>query len=276
MIQPQVLEEVRLPIELKNYKKRSAIVEDCARFIDRPTIIFDVEQAKVSVVYLELEDDHNDVVEALRSIKYSTAGRTDGMLSTSRTIGYLPRHNLRRDYCSAAGLERDNPQAHELVLRYAKQVSTYYQQYNPDLYAEHQRQIERVLPEYTVRDSVFTSGIINKNNPLPYHHDTGNFKDVWSNMLVFKHKVEGGHLAVPEYDACFELKNNSLLMFDGQSLIHGVTPIRKKSREGHRFSIVFYSLQQMWKCLTPEEEVKRYRKLRSDREYKRVKQKQAQ
>lgn len=80
---------------------------------------------------------------------------------------------------------------------------------------------------------------------------------------------------MPEYNACFELKDNSLLMFDGQSLIHGVTPIRRKTRDAHRFSIVFYSMQQMWNCLTPEEEIKRYRKVRSEREYKRAKQQQA-
>lgn len=227
----------------------------------------------VTVVYLELEDDCTDVVKVLRRTAYKTDGRTSGMISTSRTIGFLPRLAIRRDFCTSTSMAHEDPEGHAIVCQYAEKVAKYYEQFNPELYAEHQRTVEKVLPEYRVANSVFTSGIINKNNPLPYHLDYGNFRNVWSNMLVFKRKISGGYLSVPEYDIGFELKNNSLLMFDGQNLVHGVTPITMRSKDAHRYSIVYYSLRDMWNCLPITEELTRIRKLRTEREMRRWKEK---
>lgn len=124
--------------------------------------------------------------------------------------------------------------------------------------------------DYVIQDSAFTSGIINKNNPLKYHFDRGNFVDVWSNMLVFKHRIEGGFLSCPEFDIGFELKHNSLLMFDGQGILHGVTPIKRHGPESYRYSIVYYSMRQMWQCRPLGEEIDRIRKKKTERERKRL------
>lgn len=269
MQEPVVLSTSRRELVLTEYKKRHAQTSDYSTLLTEPTIISDIETGRISVVYIELDDDCTQIVHALKSMEYDTNVRTDGMLTTSKTIGYHPRNVVRRDFCTTARSLVEFPAEHALISKYAKQVATYYQQYNPELYETHQQMTDKVLPEWKLEESIFTSGIVNKNNPLVYHFDTGNFKSVWSNMLVFKQDIEGGYLAVPEYDVGFELKNNSLLMFDGQSLLHGVTPIRKLKKDAHRFSIVYYSLQKMWECLPPGEELDRIRKLRTQREEKR-------
>jgi hypothetical protein len=89
-------------------------------------------------------------------------------------------------------------------------------------------------------------------------------------MIVLRHESAGGTLAVPEFDVRFALPHNSLLMFDGQQLLHGVTPIILKEEDSVRFSIVFYSLKQMWNCLTVTDEVIRARKRRMERELRRI------
>lgn len=264
------MERTKKSIVLADFKRRSAVEEDYADLITEPTIVRDPDEGRVKIVYLELVDNHRPLVAALKKIDYRRDSRTSGMLTESRTFGYLPRTTLRRDFCTTSLLAHEMPKAHEMVMSYADRVSKYYEQFDPDLYHEHQREVERILPDYKIDNTVFTSGIINKNNPLPYHHDAGNIRNVWSNMLVFKHKIEGGYLSVPEYDVGFELKDNSLLMFDGQNLIHGVTPIHKKAKESHRFSIVFYSMQKMWNCLPPEEEIERIQQLRDEREFRRL------
>lgn len=270
MVEPRVLKRTKSPIVLADYKRRSAIEDDFNDLITEPTIIYDETEEKVKIVYLELVDNHRPLVAALKKIDYRRDSRTSGMLTESRTFGYLPRTTLRRDFCTTSLLAHEQPKAHEMVMSYAERVSTYYEQYEPELYSEHQREVERILPDYKIDKTVFTSGIINKNNPLPYHHDAGNIRNVWSNMLVFKNRIEGGYLCVPEYDCAFELKDNSLLMFDGQNLLHGVTPIKKKHKDSHRFSIVFYSMQKMWNCLPPEQEIERIRKIRQEREFRRL------
>ena len=55
-------------------------------------------------------------------------------------------------------------------------------------------------------------------------------------------------------------------MFDGQGIMHGVTPITYESPLSYRYSIVYYSLKQMWKCLTIDEELVRIRNKKTQRE----------
>jgi hypothetical protein len=271
--EPEVWRTARLDLDYTQFKQRSAAEEDIGRVIDAPTIVYDTDDEQVSIVYLELDDPHAEVVAALRRLEFQGPSkrrtRSGGLIvGEARTFGFMPRRALRQEFCHASALAHEDPEAHRLIAAYADRVARYYQQYNPDLFAEHQKLVEKVLPEYTLEQTVFTSGIINKNNPLPYHFDAGNFKNVWSNMLVFKRDISGGYLAVPEYDVAFHLRDNTLLMFDGQNILHGVTPIRKMSAEAHRFSMVFYSLRQMWNCLPVDDEIARIRKVRTERERK--------
>ncbi len=270
MREPKTLECKRRTIDIKEYRYRQAQESDFSQLITDSVVVKDSVSGRPNIVYLKLEDDCSHIADVLQSIHYEKGNRTSGMLSQSRIFGHSPRITIRTDYCKSTALAREAPDAHALITAYAKKVAAYYQQFNSELYEYHQQQTSRVLPEWTLENTVFTSGIINKNNPLAYHFDAGNFKNVWSNMLVFKHEVEGGYLAVPEYNVGFEVCNNSLLMFDGQNLLHGVTPIRKLTPEAYRYSIVYYSLQQMWNCLAPGEEVTRIRKLRTQREEKRL------
>jgi hypothetical protein len=115
---------------------------------------------------------------------------------------------------------------------------------------------------------MYTSGIINENNPLKYHFDAGNFKGTWSAMFGFRKKTEGGYLSLPEIEIGIEIKNNSLLLFDGQSLLHGVTPIKMLEKDSKRYTIVYYSLQQMWNCKPIDDEIIEQRKIRNEIEKK--------
>lgn len=259
----------RRELDLEQFKMRSAKEADYAELITESTLIY--EGDRLMIAYVELDMDCRDVVNALQNIKYEVGTRTSGLKSTSRIFGFNPRNTLRKDFCSATSLAREQPEYHATIAAYAAKVGEYYEQLNPDLYSQHQQTTEQhVIGDYRIKESPFTSGIINKNNPLKYHFDSGNFADVWSGMLVFKRDVEGGYLSVPQYDVGFELKHNSLLMFDGQGLLHGVTPIKRLSKAAFRYSIVYYSLRQMWNCLPITDELLRIKKLRTEREEKRT------
>ncbi len=263
------LQAERLELDLNAYKMRNAVEGDYQRLITESTLIY--EGDSLMIAYVELDLDCSDVVDALQHIKYEKNARTSGLVTTSRIFGYSPRNTLRKDFCSATSLAKEQPHYHKVIADYAAKVGEYYQQFNPDLYSTHQQTTEgHVIGDYRIKDSPFTSGIINKNNPLKYHFDTGNFTDVWSGMLVFKRDIEGGYLSVPEYGIGFELKHNSLLMFDGQGLLHGVTPIKRLHPNAFRYSIVYYSLRQMWNCLPITDELLRIRQVRTERETKRV------
>jgi len=135
-----------------------------------------------------------------------------------------------------------------------------YGQFAPKRYKNHATLAENVREEYLMPETHFTSGIINKNNPLKYHLDTGNFKDVFSIMLGLKKDIKGGYLHIPELKVNLKISNGSLSMFDGQRFVHGVTPMIGTSEASYRFTIVFYSLVQMWNCLETALEVENAKK----------------
>lgn len=265
----KTIQAKRIAIDLADYKMRSAKESDYQVLVSEDTLVY--EGDRLMIGYIELDLDCSDIVNALLRIKYTKDYRTNGLPTTSRIFGFNPRAPLRKDFCSATTLAKESPNDHAIITNYAAKVAEYYRNLNPDLYGKHDQETkDHVVGDYRVKDSPFTSGIINKNNPLKYHFDSGNFRDVWSCMLVFKRDVEGGYLSVPEYGLGFELKHNSLFMFDGQGLLHGVTPIKKNSPRSFRYSIVYYSLREMWNCLPITDELLRIQQKRIEREEKRV------
>lgn len=269
MNEPTIRHLTKRELDLREYKDRSPSEDDYSELLTDSTLIFNAETNALEIVYLVLDDDASDVAQACQQIRFGKQTRSGGLITTSRIFGHQPRNLPQRDFCTAASLAVEDPSAHRTIARYAEKIAGYYQRYNPELYERHAETTEKVLPEWRMEGSIFTSGIINRNNPLAYHFDRGNFQRVWSNMLVLKKDVTGGYLSVPEYDVAFALPDNSLLMFDGQDLLHGVTPIGRHSDDAYRYSIVFYSLKQMWHCLPINDELIRLKKRRTDRERKR-------
>lgn len=253
---------------------RSAQESDCGERVDEGCIVREGHETKI--VYLPLaplEEDFTLLVSALRRMRYDVTERSSGMTTRSRVFGYEPRKTLRKDYCSTTSLFADDRDAFLLLCDTARRCDAYYRHYHPTLYAQHEAILRNKFTspqEWHLPGSVFTSGIVNQNNPLPYHFDTGNFERVWSAMLVFKGEgVEGGHLAVPQYDLLFTLPDRSLFLFDGQGLLHGVTPIVRTQPDSYRYSVVYYALQGMWKCEPPLVEAGRFNRLATAREDRR-------
>jgi hypothetical protein len=89
-------------------------------------------------------------------------------------------------------------------------------------------------------------------------------------MIILKKDMQGGYLSLPEFGIGVECSNNSLFLFDGQGILHGVTPFKKLSLDSYRYSIVYYSMQQIWKCLPLTEELAHVRELKAQRELKRT------
>ena len=268
----KILKVYKKPVNIEDFDKRSAQESDYAELITESTILVDAETNKILVIYDELEHDFSDMVQALKNIKYHESKRLNGLKTRSRIFGYKPRVTMRSDFCTATSLAVDFPRENAIICKYAELLEKIYFKWDSDVYKKHKAIAdEKLKPDYRINGTVFSSGIINKNNPLKYHFDAGNFKQVFSAMLVFKGGTEGGYLSLPEYGLGIELKNNSLLMFDGQGILHGVTPIKKVSPLGFRFSVVYYSLTKIWQCLTIDEELIRIRKVKTQREINRQK-----
>jgi hypothetical protein len=272
---------VRQPrrIDPDAYRKRSAREDDVDEVVtDSFTLRHEDGSLQAAYFAGDTWDADQDaqmdaIFGALLRIKYEHGTRAEGLVNTSRVFGWKPRLEFRQDFCSATSLAYEQPDEHAIVASGALLVGAKYRDVNPYLYGKHAALVEAgVLPDYQMEDEVFTSGIINENNPLKYHFDRGNFEGVWSGMLAFRRDTEAGYLALPAYNMAVGIGHKSLFLFDGQGILHGVTPIRLMTPDAKRYSIVYYSLQRMWQCQEIGAEVQRTRRVRTQREVQRAEQ----
>lgn len=259
----------RVPFDKDKFKKRSALRSDVSRMIKEDCIIYVDNQP--TILYKKLTTDTSALRWAVKNIKYAEGKRSRGLKSISAVFGFSPRIAMRHDYCTVTAMAVNQKKQHHIITDFAKELVGYYKEYFPQQYEYHSNLVEeRVMQDWTIGGSPFTSGIVNKNNQLKYHYDAGNFKGVLSNMVVFKRDVEGGHLVIPELDIVLEVEDNTLTIFNGQDILHGVSTIEYENEHAYRYSVVYYSLEQMWKCEPLGEEISRIRKVKTEREKKRL------
>lgn len=256
----------------KQYIRRSAVESDYATLIKEPCKIIDEDTGELVGVYILMPKTPTKLLQAILKIKYDKNKRLAGLITQSRIFGYKNREKIRNDMCTSTSLSTQMPQEHQDICDFANELTKYYKKYCAEVFNDHITVArEKILPEWRIGNTPFSSGIVNKNNALHYHYDSGNFKDVYSNMVALKSNVKGGYLAVPEYDIGLEIANNSVVLFNGQKILHGVTPIKFLNKNAYRFSIVYYTLQQMWKCEPLTKELARIKAVRSDLERNRLK-----
>lgn len=232
--------------------------------IDEDTVIIDELTNEVLVIYKDTEKEVNTdgMIEALSRVRFPKDERTNGLITQSETIGYRPRMMglSGKKTCAKTTFGNKHKDIEDDLFHVAHIAEGLYSKYAPDRYQNHSTMAQKVRGEYLMPETNFTSGIINKNNPLKYHLDTGNFKNVFSIMLGLKKDIKGGYLHIPELKVNLKISNGSLTMFDGQRFVHGVTPIIGSKEKSYRFTIVFYSLVQMWSCLETAAEVENAKK----------------
>ncbi len=266
-----ILVEHKQNFNHKDYIRRTALESDYSTLIKEDCTLMDRNSGNLLGVYLVMPKYSTKLLQALMKIKYDKNKRLAGLITKSRIFGYKPREKIRNDFCTSSMLARESPKEHKIICDFAKVITKIYKRYCGEIYAEHANITKsKLLPEWTIKGTPFSSGIVNKNNALHYHYDSGNFKNVYSNMVAFKSNTKGGYLSLPEYDIGLEIATNSLLLFDGQRILHGVTPFKLLSENAYRYSIVYYSLQQMWKCEPLNEELARIKNVRTKLERKRL------
>ena len=242
-----------------------AKVEDVTEVITEDTVLT-MDNVPVLIYLRDTGLDVEPLRNAMNKVSWCTAPRATSKLAianaTNRVFGYQPRVNMRNLPCNVAALGLEHPDMHQLLCGWTEAIAKLYMELAPDAANVHkERTVEKIQDRFHLADSMFTSGIINKTNQLPYHFDRGNFVGAWSAMLGLRRWIDGGFLVIPQYDLALEISDGSMCLFDGQAFLHGVTPIKKLNEQGERYTIVWYSLQKMWQCLTTAEEVAHFNKL---------------
>lgn len=205
---------------------------------------------------------------AVLQIPMASVGRANNYASRSRTFGYRPRRATHfRESCGVTSLAAEQPAIERTLEAYADQFTNMLYGIDPGIVPTDREAIATVRPEWRFGEAkLWTSGVVNDTAQLPYHRDRFNFS-TWSAMPVVRRGVRGGHLHLPEYDMVIPCADSTVVLFPGERLLHGVTPIdRLRGQDGYRISVVYYALKGMKSCLEYAQELAQGTVARTERE----------
>lgn len=242
-------------------------VEDSEPNVNKAGIYRDADTGEAILVYAPYPKPVTDLRRAVLTTEYSTTLRASGTRNNSRVFGFTNRSAvLQREACTPTSLAWESPEAQITLNETALVLGNYLREQLPEVFEHDYREIQQVLPEWRMtEDALWTSGVINQSSALPYHRDGSNF-DTWSAMPVIRRGMDGGNLHMPEYDITINCRDGWALWFNGYAYVHGVTPLKPRTQDGYRYSIVFYAKRGMKDCHTYAVEIGEARKRRAERE----------
>ena len=258
-------------VNLKKQKSNFVIGEEPIKSHYGQVIGGDVilkDNNEIVCIYTKIPSNY---LRALRVVvnttKYSETYRTSALPTKSSVFGSQPRNALRNDYCRLTAWTTNEVANFKKLLNFSKYVCEIYKKYLPKDYNNELAWVNNnVDSDYLFNESPYTSINVNVNHAIKYHKDTGNVKGSYSNIIIVKNNINGGELVLPEYGVALEQADGYMAIIKGQSVVHGVMPIKQKSGENYyRASIVYYTPNLMGKCLPFNGEVKRYQEVRVKR-----------
>ena len=231
-----------------------------------------VADGKVIAIYVKLPKEAcAEMRHIARTTKFTSTARVSGLPTQSTIYGSLPRTAVRVDYCRFSASSKKERSYFEASFKFAEYIDELYKAHLPEAREFNKQAIESTVhSDWRVNDTPFTTCNFNVNHAIKHHRDAGNFKNVFSNVLILKEGITGGELVFPEFGIAFEQADCALGIFDGQHWMHGVMPIERQQADGYRASIVFYALAGMKNCYPYKAELERFKNKRTEREKQRA------
>lgn len=196
--------------------------------------------------------------DIINEISFNASNRSANQGEDSILFGAVSKQITKSGFCTQGALMSKNRDLDEMLCsKFAYAFDSLLMEKLPPRHRVSSIKVEgqSILPEYRMGDTVFTSGVINRNSAFRYHYDGFNLKNTYTLMVVFRKNASGGHLVFPEYGIGFKLDSQAIIMFYGKGILHGVTPIQKHADDAYRISVVYYASENLGKCKTFEEEL---------------------
>lgn len=202
--------------------------------------------------------------------KTQKSARTSGVMQNSAVFGALPRVACREDYCRFSANTKTQPEIFFGLSSVARYLWGVYKKEFPIVAKNFEVESEKINKDFMKTGTPFSTVNVNKNIGIGYHKDAANFAKVYSNVLISKKNCIGGHFVIPEIGVAFEQGDGALLIVDGQKYPHAVSKITPTKKDWYRYSVVFYTLNNLKHCLGQKEEIQRSKKVTTERARKRA------
>jgi hypothetical protein len=189
--------------------------------------------------------------------------RKDGSISNitignkvhSGNVGFMDS-NAMIPYCRQTNFAKNYFDDYKNGIPFVEYVDKKYKELCPAYY-EKQIAISRGTNiNYRISDTAFTTVTVNKNFQTAVHQDSGDYRDGFGNLIVYREgSYDGAYFCLPEYRVAIDLHNTDILFADVHSW-HGNTNFYNCSEDYLRISFVMYYRENMIKCKQPSDELK--------------------
>lgn len=182
---------------------------------------------------------------------------TDKILKVNSGIaGYFDR-SAHFDYCRTTSFNKHNFDKFEKAVPLIEEVDRGFKELVPDRYKKQRGMVKATHPNFRIGDTAFTTITINKDWRTAVHTDDGDYAEGFGNLVAYCKDMEPVLFVLPRFRIAIDLRTCDLLLCDVHQH-HGNTEIIKKTEEAIRLSFVMYYRENMWKCGSPSEELKRH------------------
>jgi len=253
----------------KLWKGKEPTSDHYMEIIDEPVDIYDNGSLVCSYRFLP-EAELFKLSNAVSAAKCKPSARTRGVKQVSAVFGALPRVPCREDYCRFSADTRAQPHVFKALSDVGLFLWKVYKTQFKEVADKFEIGVKEIDEAWRKTGTPFTTVNVNKNFAIGYHKDSANFKGVFSNVLISKKFTSGGLFVMPEYGIALSQSNGALVIVDGANVVHGVTGIVKHSPAAHRASVVFYTLNNLIHCFNQQDEIKRSKKVTTERARKRA------
>jgi hypothetical protein len=184
-----------------------------------------------------------------------------GNKAASNIIGYFDKPilqqkgELKKKYgkvphtvCRKTAFNANHQELFDEANNFFRTIDNHYKDMAPDHYQSQFDFSKKILPEFVINRTTFTTVTCNHNWQTAIHTDKGDYPDGLGNLTVVgTDDYEGGYLGFPEWDIGVDLRATDVIIADVHQP-HCNTPMVKKSPKSVRLSFVCYLRTDMAKC----------------------------
>ena len=185
-------------------------------------------------------------------------GTNELLKVNSGIAGYFDR-SAHFDFCRTTAFNKQHLDKFEKAIPLIEFVDKAFEELVPERYRKQKGMAKATHPNFRIKDTAFTTVTINKDYRTAVHTDAGDYAEGFGNLVAYCKDIEPALFVLPRFRIAVDLRTNDLLLADVHQY-HGNTEIIKKTENAVRLSFVMYYRENMWKCGSPSEELKRHQK----------------
>jgi len=139
----------------------------------------------------------------------------------------------------------DHPQKYENALPLIRKIDKLYKEYIPKKYKLQRKKADET--PFKIDNTAFTTITTNVNFQTTIHKDKGDDAEGFGNLSVIERgEYTGGETCFPKYGVGVNVKTGDILFMDVHEW-HANLPIKLKTKDAKRLSIVCYLRHNIWK-----------------------------